>query len=392
MTASGAIQNYRGGSAPTPWTGSNGVSTLATDITQPLAPFKPYFSILNGVMMSPAFDGHDQNFNFLFTGNPFGGENFVPHLNLGARPLDAIQKGRVRATLTNSGATVPISVASAGKLVASLGRQPPLDPSSALFAFMNSRFQAISTAGTGALSSGSLGMWQAFQGAPALSGMLSGIQATGNESESNFVKLAAQFFKSGAAGAAIIVPDTSTVEYDTHDVASAQAQPAAFALWVSIVASILQTLKDTPFDSARSLMDVTTFMITPEFGRTMKQYGKPVDQTGTDHNPLSNSVLIGGKGIQGGLVMGASDYAASTETLSGAHLALDALKLKVMGRPFDFSTGLSRTDLPTTFHAGDYLGFNSIVNTIYKMYGVPSGKWRLVERNGVTAPVLPILA
>ncbi len=55
------------------------------------------------------------------------------------------------------------------------------------------------------------------------------------------------------------------------------------------------------------MFDVTTVMVASEFGRTMRGAGLPIDQTGTNHNQFSNSILIGGKGIRAGMVLGASD-------------------------------------------------------------------------------------
>ena len=72
MTAAGKIQNYLG-EEPSVWTDRNGQSTLATRLVAPLGKFRDRFSILNGVYMTPSFDGHLQNMNFLFSGNPFGG-------------------------------------------------------------------------------------------------------------------------------------------------------------------------------------------------------------------------------------------------------------------------------------------------------------------------------
>jgi hypothetical protein len=123
----------------------------------------------------------------------------------------------------------------------------------------------------------------------------------------------------------------------------------------------------------------------------MRQDGKPIGATGTDHNPLSNSVLIGGAGIKSGLVIGASDFQSATETLSGAHNALDPEGLKVMGRPFDFGSCTVRSDLPGAFAASDYLQIASVINTVYSLFGVPQDKWRLVERGGAVAPVLSAL-
>ena len=81
MTAAGKIQNYLG-QDPAPWTGKNGLITGATSLVKPLSPFKDRFSVMNGVVMTPSFDGHAQNMNFLFTGDPFGGDSFIPHLNV----------------------------------------------------------------------------------------------------------------------------------------------------------------------------------------------------------------------------------------------------------------------------------------------------------------------
>ncbi len=80
MTRAGKIQNYLG-EEPGVWTGRNGVTTLATRLVAPLRPFRDRFSVLNGVYMTPSFDGHLQNMNFLFSGSPFGGDSFIPHLN-----------------------------------------------------------------------------------------------------------------------------------------------------------------------------------------------------------------------------------------------------------------------------------------------------------------------
>jgi hypothetical protein len=131
-------------------------------------------------------------------------------------------------------------------------------------------------------------------------------------------------------------------------------------------------------------------MATTEFGRTMKQYGLPVDQTGTNHNPLNNSVLIGGKGICGGQVIGESDCRCATETVSKPHAAFDPQKLKLMGKAFDFSTGLTLAKPPEEYSAAAYLGVNSVVNTVYKLFGASTSKYRKLERNSkMDAPQVP---
>jgi hypothetical protein len=391
MTQAGIIQNYRTPiTEPTPWVGTNGVSTLATELVQPLLPFQSNFTVINGATMDIGFDGHDQNINYLFTGDPFGGECFIPHLNsapLTHKELDAIQRGRFTAASTNGNETVPLNPSAAKNLITSLGTVPPLDPSSKLFQFLSSRFQANSNGG-GGFSAASASMQAALSSSASLAQMMGQVKTDGVDSDVGFVQLAAQIFSAGAAKSAVLVIDPAQNIFDTHDPDSASKQPTTYQFLINSLVNILTTMKNTPYDATRSMLDVTTFMFAAEFGRTLRQYGKPITATGTDHNPLANCVLIGGKGIRGGQVIGSTDYASATETLSAAHLSLDSGKEKVMGRPFDFTNGISRTDLPATYLASDYLGFNSIVNTIYSQFKVDQSHWRLTERNGIVAPIL----
>ena len=83
-----------------------------------------------------------------------------------------------------------------------------------------------------------------------------------------------------------------------------RSQPKLFADAIGRIAALLKGLNDTPFDAKRSMFDVTTVMVASEFGRTMRALDMPIDQTGTNHNQFSNSILIGGKGIRAGMVIG----------------------------------------------------------------------------------------
>lgn len=96
--------------------------------------------------------------------------------------------------------------------------------------------------------------------------------------------------------------------------------------------------------------DVTTFLISTEFGRTNKQSSQPVTATGTDHNPFNNLCLLGGKGIAKNKLVGASDLHSSQEILSGAHLSLDKSKLKCFGRPFNFDSQEVDSRLPLAYN------------------------------------------
>ena len=147
MTAAGRIQNYLG-REPQPWRGRNGVSSLATSLVLPLMPFRDRFSVLNGVYMTPSFDGHLQNMNFLFTGNPFGGDSFVPHLNLaetGRQPgsLDAILSSEaVMISVNNHSGVVPLSPNSVRGLADTLKNIDPPQPGHELIDHIRARLIA----------------------------------------------------------------------------------------------------------------------------------------------------------------------------------------------------------------------------------------------------------
>jgi hypothetical protein len=97
---------------------------------------------------------------------------------------------------------------------------------------------------------------------------------------------------------------------------------------------------------------------------------------------------LGGAGIRGGQVIGASDFATPTEELTGARLMLDFKRLKRMGRPFDFATGMPSGARPTEFNVADYLNLGSVVNALYRSFGVAERHYRVLDRDGLVAPVL----
>ena len=114
----------------------------------------------------------------------------------------------------------------------------------------------------------------------------------------------------------------------------------------------------------------------------MRQISRPIDGTGTDHNPMANSILLGGKGIHGNWVVGATDRQSADETISQAHANMDPLSVKSMGRPFDFEEFVPVRDLPTEFKADDYISIESVVNSVYTVFGVDRSRHWSVGRNG----------
>ena len=391
MTRAGRIQNYLG-QEPMPWIGYNGVAARATSLARPLFRYRNDFSVLNGVCMTPSFDGHLQNMNFLLTGNPFGGSSFVPQLNAaetGRQPglLDAVLPGSpLFANLDNHSRVVPLQAMAVAGLSTRLKQMAPLQPGNELADFIDGRL-AANTAEPGRFASAAGAMREAMRGTREMHRRLAQLVPPRLDlpPEEQAVALISQCFRLSIARSAIYV---ASELFDVHAPEQAITQPKLFAGAIDKILTLLDGLCETQFDSKKSMFEVTTVMIASEMGRTFRASGLPVHFTGTNHNQFANSFLLGGKGIRGGLVIGASDAADERELVSKAHLSVDPFREKAVGRPFDFATLKPRPDLPDTFDIQDYLTVGSVVNTLYALFGVPSAHYRSLRRDLPVAPVL----
>ncbi|HUP57645.1 MAG TPA: DUF1501 domain-containing protein [Bdellovibrionota bacterium] len=389
MTQAGLIQNYSG-KEPSVWEGVNGTKALVTEAADSLKPLKDYFSVLNGVHMSLSFNGHAQNLNYLLAGNPFGGPCFLPELNhRGELPIDGVQNGTSFQTLTNMGGFVPLTGATAEQLVGSMQRQSVIEPGSRKWKHVLARFAANASAGGGSFSLASRLLLETVPKAALVEEVVRNTRITTPASTDPasvpFMNVITATFLSGLSKSALIFED---LRLDTHAPADAKQNPVKALAIATRIKAVIEALRSTPYDSTRSLYDVTTFMFNTEFNRTLRQPGTPIDETGTDHNSYSNTLVIGGKGIRGGWVVGESDFASELETLSAVHTSLDPRKLMTVGRAFDFAALKPRTAAPSTYDVADYLGIGSVINTIYASFGVPEAKWRLLGRSLPPAPVL----
>src|SRR6266545_3562116 len=212
MTRAGKIQNYLG-EEPGAWTGSNGATTLATRLVAPLRPFSDRFSVLNGVYMTPSFDGHLQNMNFLFTGNAFGGDSFIPHLNMpetGREPqsLDGVMSSDpVVATINNHSGVVPLQPRSVAGLAKALKQIQPLQSGGELTEFIRGRLTANSD-GPGRLSAGAALMRSGLDRAPGVHQQLAQLTAPSWQlsPQQQTVALIAQCFRLSISRSAIYSP------------------------------------------------------------------------------------------------------------------------------------------------------------------------------------------
>ena len=398
MTAAGKIQNYIG-EDPGVWTGANGVSTRSTKLVAPLKDFQQYFSVLNGVQMAVTFDGHDQNSNFLVAGNPFGGAAFFADLNHDLRPtpLDFLQVGNHPGiAVANGAAGVTLEADNAAKLSATVAKTFNLGAEPPVMDFIRSRL-AANSGGAGAFSAGTRRMSAGSAQANGLAATLASMQFPTDDGDDPLKKalgVVGQYFLRGATRSAFITLPMQG-ELDTHGPTLAASQPTTYAKVVDDITTLFKTLKETIFDAAtgKTLLDVTTVMVASEFGRTMYQRGLSIDKTGTDHNPLSNEILLGGKGVKGGLVVGASDLQTvaadgNLEAFSGAHKRFDDDGMKTMGKPFDFDRLAAVDDLPADYDPAHYLTVASVINTVYKSFGIAATHYWTLGRNLPTAKTL----
>lgn len=401
-TAAGKIQNYLGEEA-TRWTGTNEMSCLATSLVQPLLPFKDYFSILNGVMSAPRDDGHDQNTRALFTGNAFGGDSYLPYLNEVLAPrasLDFVGSGFLFVPFTNANSSVTLSPDGFSSFTKIARQNTEIGSDDPSIIYLRKRLENRMN-GSGRFSASVRNMLGGLGDSFSLRDKFKNIELNFEEKESKLsksLKAAHKMFVSGITNCFVISdffdrnPD---IDLDTHDGESAARQPKTYAAVVAEIAETFAFLKNTVFDEAKglSLLDVTTVVISSEFNRTNYQVGNSMDKTGTDHNPLSNLMILGGRGIKGGQVIGATDLDSldangNYQNVSPVHLELDSVLIKRMGKPFDFDSMRPSNVLPENFDMDDYLTIGSVVNSLLKMYGCDESRYWANTRNGKKARIL----
>ncbi|WP_394833028.1 DUF1501 domain-containing protein [Pendulispora rubella] len=393
MTAAGLQRNYMG-VEPTAWEGRDGTRTLAASPTQVLRPFQQDLTIVNGVMTSLGFDGHDQNRNLLVTGNPFGGVPAMTRLNREA-PIDYVKVGTFDAEVRDA-RFVPLDAATAAGLQASLSSAGTDTPD--FDAFLQTRCSQASASGVSRFSNGARILGGAAAQSTSLAERIRALQlpalATSDaptdevKLERNLVMIG-EFFRRGITNSCML-DVTGDMDLDTHSPSETKKQLPMYEAITKSLAQILAYLKKTAFDERRTLFDVTTVMFASEFSRTMRRTGSPVDDTGTDHNTLASTVLLAGKGIAPGMVLGGSDFRTPAEELSGAHLSLDPARIKRMGLPIDLATGRSTEAKPAQYTPGAYLGLASVINTVYSLFGVDRQYFWEAARDQ-PAPVFPAL-
>jgi uncharacterized protein (DUF1501 family) len=281
---------------------------------------------------------------------------------------------------------VPLEPNALEQLAERLRQAEPPRGDDALGRFVRSRM-AAGAGGEGRMAAGARRMLASLDQAPDVHRKLAALRVPDADlaPEPRAIALIAECFRLSMSRSAIYVLHE---QFDVHDADQAKLQPKLFTEAVRKVAGLFRALVETAFDAKRSMLDVTTVMVASEFGRTMRAPEMPIQATGTNHNQFANSILLGGKGIRGGLVIGATDLADDKDAPSMAHLAMDPALEKAMGRPVDLKTLRVRPDRPDAFDIEDYLTVGSVVNTLYAAFCVPKSRYRSNGRNLPLAPVL----
>ena len=410
------IQNYTNEDAK-PWVGTNGETAYTYSTMDPLLPVKDYFSVVHGIHTLVDSVVHQQNVNTLMANNAFGGNWFGPGMvasepgNAGV-PLSFIQMGTMfEVAFKNAGEGIILGQGLIGTA------NPFLNLSSARIAgtstdasadFVRARLKGLSQ-GNGLFSTGVNGMLRGFDAVAPLEAALKQADAAGSAASaatdgtatSKFkrdVATTLNFFKGSVTRTALIVyepvdPASGGISpFDAHAVSTAKAQPKIFKDFAQELKDLIDLLRATPFDAERSFFDVTTVMVDTDFSRTLvsdsdRNNGSiDIDNTGSDHNPLTNTILLAGKGIKGGLVLGGTDLAsvAAYAAPSGAHLQKDPSKNRLMGQVYDFGTHkIVPSAMPVTYKAADYINTASVVNTVFKLFGVSTNDFRALPNAGI---------
>jgi hypothetical protein len=391
---------------PTVWEGMNGGKTLVTHLMKPLEKFREHFSILNGVMMADSFDGHEQNINLTFTGNAFGGDWFAPYMNSGSKySLDGLTLlGNIFGDLpTNSQATIALDRSGLRALAMPNSTQDADVDHDPLMDFALSRARSIhahSVSPDGRFTQGVDQMARGILGSSHLKKRIQGLKFTNAEGLDGIMESTTQIFSTGLSKTVALnlgnLPELRNFNFDVHGPESAKAIPENYEILIKKVANIFDILRSTPYPGTqKSYLDVTTVLMTSDFNRTTRQIGSAIDQSGTDHNPLSNTFLLGGKGIRGNMILGATDL----ETLSGdsygkvseAHKSLDPQLIKAMSKPFNIKEGNVVSTLPEVYRRTDYLTVENVMNAILKAFGVTKSEHLRTyagDRSGIIAPSL----
>lgn len=321
----------------------------------PLAPFADRITIINGVLAGLTDNGHEAHATYMKTGSGSGSRPEVTlhlaeaasHTSFGVlsadgRPFRA--SSRQLITSISSIASLLEDGRGGGDGLDIEGPSSPLEKAK--------RRIAGSTEELAALRTRIIETEKYMREAGALVGTLATFQPT----------IGACFLNGMSRQACLRM----SANLDTHGAHEGNHR-VTLGTALTDVANMFRAFRAVPYgNTGESLFDRTTFMITSEFSRTAALNAS----LGKDHNPLTNSVILAGRGIRGGTVCGASKLitrAQSPTTLS-YHIA----------QGFDFD---SQRPVENRNEKTSVLLPENVIVTIEKLMGVPRS-WSTLQYRG----------
>jgi hypothetical protein len=144
-------------------------------------------------------------------------------------------------------------------------------------------------------------------------------------SDENIALLCACLQTESAYQASYAMEDLGNMDsHSGHEGSHLEAQTGGW----NRVADLISTLKRLQFrNTGSNMLDMTTVMVVSEFSRTPALN----PSQGKDHNPHANAVLLAGKGVKKGVVLGDSHVVPAEKSSIGIAMQ--------RGYPFDYKLG-----------------------------------------------------
>lgn len=298
-------------------------------------------SIVNGIVMRRDV-GHESLRNYISTGTGDGSSAFVgvefdrlaSKLPLGILVNQSISTGRYQPTLSR----IDSFLANA---------REPVNPED--ISFLNRFYK-----GDSALSETQQNYLRFKSNQLKFTNALNGVVSSLGVEKDEAAVLAAAFLSSSAkTGALNLTNILRDIDLDTHSNHEGRHLESQKKVW-DYISELFSLFKRVEYKSG-NLFDKTTFMVTTEFSRT--PFLNPAK--GKDHNVYTNSVLLAGKGVNGGNVIGGSHVIPGAER-GGLGQALH------IGSPLDYKTGL-------TVNSSNGTGLifpENLVKSLHQVFGV----------------------
>ena len=307
-------------------------------------------TILNGVISSESDNGHPAALNYISTGN---GQGKAPDFPVEINVASGKTPYGVLTTFSLYLADRKISYTRAFDILSSRG-QP--DPAESLEGAVKDPRTALERAIEGVIANKEI--------TRSLREELDELAKTGELRDEHAI---AAGFLSGASRQAQVDFYGGLDTHANHEGAHKVSLKGLFEK----VEKVFDLFKSLPYGQA-SLFDHTTFVIASEFARTPALNGAK----GKDHNPMTNSLIFAGAGIQKGKMINKSLLieAARSATKASYHMA----------SPFDFVTGLAAE----TREGANFIWPENVVHTIAKICRADMTKFRSVPAGTLEIPGL----